>query len=405
MKNNLIPYVCMFLGISTVGISCETKEAGGHSFPYRNEEEAQAPEPEADFPSTRNMYKWPFEQKSIWNMPIGDEAEYVHAHLEPADGITVDEDYIVLTPSESLMKVYQNNTGWDGDGNTWNRCYHEGLTNVLFEAPIPQSWIVSPDTWDGYTPNAGIAVVKEDGLTLIEGQPFAHCEEGQPAACSYILQSGHKITGDGIRGAHGGSGLSAIGGALRIHELTPSSGPIRHALKINVSAARNLYYDVTTKGYRWPADRADSYAANEGNGYGRQRNAEYPVVQECRMGALLALPSTIDIDALGLKTEPAKIIARALQDYGGYIVDDTGDGWNANAFITEWSPEGRFKTEFKKNWGFDFVAWDESAEGKAKEWKMDINLIFANLHVVVNNTAETIGGPGFRRQPFAPPFE
>ena len=179
-------------------------------------------------------------------------------------------------------------------------------------------------------------------------------------------------------------------------------------MKINVCAAKNLYYDGTTKGYRWPADRADNYAANEGSGYGRQRSAEYPVVEECRMGALLALPPTIDIEQLGLKTEPAKIIAKALQDYGAYIVDDTGwvDGgtWNVNAIITEWSPESRFKTEFKKNWGINFEAWN-AATGKDKEWKADIDLIFANLHVVVNNTAETIGGPGFRRQPFAPPFE
>lgn len=406
MKSNLIPYICMFLCISATGVSCDNKEAGGYPFPYEREKEA--PDPGADFPKTRKLYEWPFDQKSIWNMPIGEEAEYVHAKLEPADAITIDEDYIVLTPSEPLMKVYKNNTGWDGNGDVWNRCYRNELTEVLFEAPIPQSWIVSPDSWDGNTPNAGIAVVKEDGITLIEGQPFAHCVKDASAACSFILHSGHKITGDGIRGAHGGSGLSAIGGALRSHELTPTSGPIRHALKINVCAAKNLYYDGITKGYRWPADRADNYAPNEGSGYGRQRSAEYPVVEECRMGALLALPPTIDVEQLGLKTEPAKIIAKALQDYGAYIVDDTGwvDGgtWNVNAIITEWSPESRFKTEFKKNWGINFEAWN-TATGKDREWKTDIDLIFANLHVVVNNAAETVGGPGFRRQPFAPPFE
>ncbi|MFC1635343.1 hypothetical protein ACFL5Z_10920 [Planctomycetota bacterium] len=68
------------------------------------------------------------------------------------------------------------------------------------------------------------------------------------------------------------------------------------------------------------------------------------------MGALLALPATMDLDSLGLETRPARILAEAFQNYRAYIVDDTA--WDVYALVTEWSPTGRFTGEFKKNWEF-----------------------------------------------------
>jgi hypothetical protein len=400
-KSNL--FITVVLCISLVLCACRGTTSGGYQFPEDEKNNSGAPEPGADFPKERDSYLWPFAVNSIWNTPVGEEAEYVHARLEPAGGLTIDEDYIVLTPEEPLMQVYKNDYRW-ATGNREGRCYSDGLTDVLFEAPIPQNWIVDFDSWDGDTPNAGIAVLMKDGSRLIEGQPFAHCYEGKPGTIGYVQNNNtnHTITGDGMYGAHGGSGLSAIGGTLRSHELTPASGPIRHALKINLFAAKNLYWDAETKGYRWPARTADGYAHDRnpsGTGYGVRRDTgTYLVVKECRMGALLALPPTIMINKLGLKTQPAKIIARALQDYGAYVVDDTA--WDTHAFVMEWSPTSRFRDEFRKNWGFSFNTWN-----KDSDWKKDMDILFDNLHVVINNTPESIGGPGFRRQPYAPPFQ
>ena len=155
---------------------------------------------------------------------------------------------------------------------------------------------------------------------------------------------------------------------------------------------KNIYYDEETKGYRWPAKAADATAAER---YYADRS--YPVVKDCRMGALLALPAGMDLDSLQLNTEPARILAQAFQDYGAYLVDATG--WNVYAIITEWGPDGRFMDEFEKNWGFPMV--DSSA---SSPWKQDMDKIFSNLHVVTNNTAETPGGGGTPRQPLAPPL-
>lgn len=336
----------------------------------------------------RDPYRWPFSETSIWNMPIGSDAEYVPARFEIGDKIrmTVDEDYIVMKPDAPLVKIYVSEAGWN---RTKNRCEH--TNSVLFEAPFPHDWIISSDTWDGLTPNAGLAVLMPDGETIKQTQPFAHCQKGEVATSKYKFKDVN-IYGDGITGAHGGSGLSAIGGALRYDELTPTSGAIRHVLKINVYANVHLYYDNITKGYRWPARTADSSAP--GN-YGTLRKTTPN--KECRMGALVALPASLDIKTLELQTEPAKILAQAFQDYGAYIVDNTA--WEPFAIITEWSPDGRFKDEFKKNWGFDFVTNGND------DWGKDLKKIFTNLHIVVNNAEQSIGGGGMPRQKLAPPFK
>lgn len=330
----------------------------------------------------------PFAVDSIWNTPIGADAVYVHAQLEGGQGagMTVDEDLIVLRADAPLTPIRVSTAGWDPGRN---RCVPDG--DVLFEAPMPEDWVVGPQNWDGSTPNSGMAVLMRDGRTVMQTQPFARCEAGGVATSQYVFET-VDLYGPGMGGAHGGSGLSSIGGAIRMHELRPDSEPIRHALKVNVFGPRNLRYDEVTRGFRWPASRADSYAPDN---YGKQRQG--PIVPECRMGALLALPPSIDLAKLGLKTEPARRIARAMQDYGAYIVDDTG--WDVFAIVTEWGPDGRVTEQFERDWGFSFVTFDRETA-----WAKDMQLIFENLHVVDNNGPESVGGGGKPRVPVAAPL-
>lgn len=363
---------------------CSCGSDDGADDPKKKEPDTQ-PTVEA---GTRDPLKWPFSQKSIWNMPIGSKAVYVHAKIEKATswGMTLDEDYLVLSPESPSVPIYQNFAGWDRNKS---RCTIDG--NLLFSAPIPKTFIVSPETWDGATPNAGLAVLMPDKHTIKQTQPFAFCDPTKGATSQYVFED-TDIYSDGMYGAHGASGLSCIGGALRIHELTPSSGKIRHALKVNLYGKKNIYYDAETKGYRWPAKSADAYAADN---YLKLRTS--PAVKACRMGALLALPRKMNLDSLGFETQPAKILAQAFQDYGAYVVDDTG--WDVYAIITEWSPEGRFADEFKKNWGISF-----SEGSKNTPWTRDMDRIFMNLHVVDNNSSLMIGGGGTPCMPLAPVF-
>lgn len=336
----------------------------------------------------RDAKQWPFSKNSIWNMPIGSNAVYVPAKLEPTAGIlTLDEDMICMTPDSSLMKVYISNGGWGGDRSI-------ETSTLAFEAPIPQSWIVNSGNWDGNTPNACLAVLMPDGITLKQAQAFSHFKKGGNGTVSIVVNPDVSIYEDGYYGAHWGSGLSSVGGTLRCGELTPTSGRIRHALKIDLYCAKNAYWDEQTKGYRWPAKFADSYA--QGN-YGSKRTTD--IVKECRMGALLALPASKNLNDYHFETLPALTLAQAFQDYGAYVVDDTA--WDVTAIPTEWSPSGRFRDNFKKDWGFDFVVWKDAIT----PWGRDIQKIMADLCIVDNNAISIIGGGGIRRQPLAPPFK
>jgi hypothetical protein len=330
----------------------------------------------------RDPLRQPFHHESIWNTPIGSEAEYVHARIQGAErGMTVDEDLIVLTPDAPLLDVYRSDAGWNREKN---RCEVDG--DLLFSVPVPEDFLVSPETWDGLTPNSGLAVLMPDGRTILQTQPFARC--ATEYGTSRYRFADEDLYGPGTYGAHGGSGLSAIGGALRVGELAPGAGPIRHVLKVNLYADRNLYYDAITEGYRWPARTADGYAARA---YGTKGDP----AKELRMGALLVLPPSVDTESMGLETEPGRMLALAFQDYGAYVVDDTA--WDVYALVTEWGPAGRVRDEFERDWGMKMT-------GQDTPWARDMDRIFQNLHVVVNNGPDSIGGGGLSRAPRAAPL-
>jgi hypothetical protein len=106
------------------------------------------------------------------------------------------------------------------------------------------------------------------------------------------IGSGARYVPAGIAGAHGASGMSSIGGTVRVGELVPG-GVIRHALKVNVFGHRNYHFDSreATPGYRWPARSADGYAGDPKNAcaYGGRVGA-------MRVGSLVALKPDFPIE-------------------------------------------------------------------------------------------------------------
>src|SRR5213593_1544536 len=352
------------------------------------------PPPGGGPPGGRDPLLWPFSRDSIWNLPLGASAVYVPANIQVANqrGMTTDPDVIILSPNATMTAVYYNSDGWSGG----SRCTPQG--NVLFNAPIPGNFVVQgagPNNPDGTTPNYATAILMPDGHTLTQGQPFARCTAGGPATMWWSLSN--DLYGTGVDGGHGGSRLSSLGGTIRLGELVPG-GVIRHVMKVNVYGLNNYYYDGTTQGYRWPASQADGCAATCYGG----------TVPALRMGSLLTIPASVNIDNLGLETEPAKILARAFQDYGAYAVDDTA--WSVYAIETEFGPQGRVEDEFSAAWGFSI-----SAATKGVPWARDMDRLFGALNVVDNwdesqwmsvsasNGAQGVGG-GTPRVGWAPEF-
>jgi PKD repeat protein len=335
--------------------------------------------------STRDPLKQPFSSTSIWNMPIGAAAIYVPANIPLAYGYKVskmDEERIVLRPSAPLVNIYYNGVGWSGG----NRCTVQG--NLLTRVPMPTDFVVPSDY-----ENESTSALSADGRTVIQMQPLARCSSGGDAT-SLVVWGGVDLYGTGIPGAHGGSNLSAIGGSIRVGELRPGQAGPNHALKVVVDAAKSLFKCTSFSAcYRWPASTADGYAVGY---YGTQNPGQSSAV---KMGALLALPASLDVYSLSLETEPARELAFTLQNYGAYIVDDTyGDGFG---FATEYGPDGRFRDQFRSDYGYDFVA----NLGDNTPWARDMEKLIKHLNVIDNNSSSSIGGGGMPRQTLALPLQ
>src|SRR5213594_3051276 len=306
---------------------------------------------------------WPFSRDSIWNLPIGANAVYVPGNIKKptASGMTTDVDVLILTPTAPITPVYLNSDAWSGG----SRCNAQSI-DPLFSAPIPTNFVVhgaGSGNPDGTTPNYSTAILAADGHTLIQGQPMARCTSNGTATM-WWYQEKEDLLGTGNSGAHGGSMLSSLGGVIRLGELVPG-GTIRHALKVNLFGADNYYSG--SGGYRWPATTADGCAPGC---YGGS-------VPALRMGSLLALPPSVDVNSMGLETDAAKILAHAFQDYGGYTVDDAA--WSVYAVATEYSPSGKVDDEFGAAWGFPI-----SPASRDVPWARDMDRIFGALNVVDN---------------------
>lgn len=356
-------------------------------------------------PGSRDYLAQPFSQDSIWNMPIGSGAVFVASNLngdptDPANSTntayapmpSVDPEHIILSSASPLTDVDYSSAGWSGT----SRCAATG--GLLFSVPIPTSYVVPSSN-----ENDGAAILAADGHTIKQCQPFARCSAGG-VATAMVTFADVDLYSTGITGGHGGSGLSSIGGSLRVGELRPGQQGPKHALKLNVYARQFLYKppqktpaNYSTGGvggaYRWPATTADSYWANSTTGYGANSNAVNNANQHMCMGALLAIPSTTDINTLGLVTEPGKQLAWTLQNYGAYIVDDTASP--AYTFSVEDGPNGSKETEFQNDFGFALA--QRKIDGT--NWVHDIQKLMTALRVVSNNSPTAIGGGGTPLQP------
>jgi hypothetical protein len=330
--------------------------------------------------TTRDKWLWPFSQDSIWNLPIGSDAQYSPANLPKAGYSSVDIDLLFIIPADSPLRPLYDPGSWT------NRCSgtttYENLSIRIPDDLIVPDAINTPTKY--YTPNNAAALLQPDGRTIIQLEPMARCVKGGPVYGYHWPKQDLDLYGQGISGSHLGSGLSAIGGTIRKGELT-GSAPIRHVLKIELWE-KFLNYDpgTPTPGYRWPADRADSGAPSIYKGKDPQ----------LVMGSLLAIAPNVTEDSLGLTTPAGKKLFHALQDYGGYQVDATGADTYALAV------EQGVEEEFKAAYGYDFSA----AANSNNPFYEDYMKLFQALNIVTNNAPDSVGGGGMRRAPLAPPF-
>jgi hypothetical protein len=326
---------------------------------------------ELDASATRDPWMRPFRSTSIWNMPIGSGAQYAPAGLPIVSTVAPDWTHLVRVPAGSPQRPIMRPGSWT------NRC-SGNLRNPFGAAddtlPIPDSFIV-PDAAPPITPNNIATFLLPDGRSLVNMGGLARCTPGGPV---YGYMSSNPqvdygdLYGDGTYGGHGASFLSNLGGAIRPGELS-NDEPIRHALDI-VTWGRFLYRGAAPSGCRtWPAIACDIYWQDPSRGYlGTNSNL--------RMGSLLAIPPGVTAEQLGLTTRTGRKVFQALQDYGGYVTEDSY--WNAHYLTVDKAAQGTF------TWG--------AAETS------ELNRIMAALHVVTNNGPSSVGGGGVPRRPLLP---
>ncbi|MHC1558877.1 hypothetical protein ACR9E3_07970 [Actinomycetospora sp. C-140] len=290
---------------------------------------------------TRDVYARPFAWDSIWNLPLATSAQYQETDLQ-IGSLYPDVEPISVDPDAPVKQL-------DGDPGG--------------------AVLVDPDLHADGSYNNCSTLLRDspDRTTVVQGQPLRLDRGGDPS-----WQYGWapvSLTGTGIPGCHGGSGLSGIGGTIREGELSGDQ-PIRHALKISLPCDTSC--SPENGGHRWPASKADS-------GYEDKYGGDDP---DIGMGTLLALPP--DTDLSGITDPDVRKVAQALQTYGGYVVDESGG-----------SPEGSLDVQSTAVREFPSI---DSGEMRG---------VMNQLAAVTNNTEDTPGGGALgtpRRAPCAPAF-
>ena len=349
----------------------------------------------------RNVSEAPFAATSIWNTPVGSEARFVNAHIfDTALGFAHpesfhnDHEFLIHTSTrDPYVSWYDQPSSNDAAPGAY-RCaiLNTSITSASLRMPHNFTTGSSPN-------NNGAAIIQPDRRTYIEMQPLYRCTAGGPIAAAYGGEAQptphlNDLYGDGTLGAHGGSGLSALGGQIRLRELNPASGPIAHALKLELLA--HVYYSplrrhITAAGiygsFRWPAIGSDGYTFHP--------PARYPdllyngSIEAMVPGSLLAIPSTLAAARrASLTTEFGERVFDALTHFGGYLVDDTANSLGA---LCMQAGAGAVLAE---RYGPLFNMTFPTGVAAGSPLYADLVVAFQALHVVDNNVPSAVGGGG-----------
>jgi len=194
---------------------------------------------------------------------------------------------------------------------------------------------------------------------------------GHAIGSYYDLKNGD---GTGVWNGRRATLIPTLAGVIRYGEPFSSSTPvIPHALAVVMAQS------VMNNAAVWPAAGYDT-----NNQYGNCGAACLP------MGALLAIPSTVDLSTLGITTPEGMAIAQAAQKYGVYIVDTAVDP------VT--SPAVFFLAQLN-----DPTPGLTAMASTGTNGYYDLQKVVQNLYRVTNNSAQNPGGPG-THSPMAPPF-
>lgn len=321
----------------------------------------------------RDAADWPFDRTSPWNYPIGSGAIFERETMPNWDlsggGHANIEWYSIPTyiasSTDPLRKVYDRRFGNPG--------------KLVDAIRVPDT---AQEAWgtDGH-----LNIIDETHRWVSEMWSVQRLPTGDLSTKGYN-KNDLRGPGGGFASWHGSvaAGTSSLGGMIRKGELVNGTAGLRTGIR---HALQGIVYPYALnrnapggRPYVWPASSADSPAF---------RGEAYDTVGNVYMGSLLAIPPWVNIDKLGITDPQALEIARALQDYGLYIVD-TG-GVPSNRIVIRIDPQA----------AADIRNRDAFLAGLSRALR--------ELYVVTNSHADgkapaIPGGGGAPRRPLAPPF-
>eukprot|EP01047_Picozoa_sp_COSAG01_P002612 COSAG01_NODE_70_length_28755_cov_34.709067_11_plen_440_part_00 len=407
--------------------------------------------------SCRDRWLEPFSLDSIWNTAIGSAAQFAPANLfDPEDPRGIpdnfhnDQDFLLRVSTSDPVTHWINQGDWGADDHcTIQNHSHSGepcgvadgarqLDGCTAYIRFPRDWTSASDCDSSGTHcrsapsqsnNNAMALLMPDNETVVQMQPAYRCSvypapllarwgnstDGGPQQ----FPNTTSIFGDGTLGAHGGSGLSSIGGSIRLGELLPSTKPIGHALKIELAnfwyfGAAQLQpptgYNGERTQYVWPAIGSNGAF----NATAKASSAGYTGTNRfVAPGALLAIPASAAA-AVQTTTQVGGRIKQAMVDYGGYIVDGSGRGTGGHPHhnLAAICMDAEVNAELRRRYGISIAyprgvgnpALDPNRTAVEHALYEDLLHVFQALHVVTNNGPNSVGGGGTPRVPRKPPI-
>lgn len=262
-------------------------------------------------PATRVAFQRPFVIDSPWNLPIASSALFA-------------DDANIRVGSANL-----NSTAWTtrirqaSNSDPLVTCTGGNLGT--FQLRVPAGVAASNGT-DGT-----LDIIAPDGHTHWDFYKFIRIDDTHATYVTCRQSSLSDVltgTGWGAGGVWAGTTAAAacyMGGVLRAEELQlVGIDRIRHALQCAMAPQQLKSGTTKPQTYQWPAISSDgSWAAYSGT---------IPI------GALLAIPPSIDITAL-VSNPDAQALAWCLQNFGVYVVNKGGDPGACILFAETEGPE------------------------------------------------------------------
>lgn len=268
--------------------------------------------------ASKDPFVNPFNKRSAHHRPIGSDARYASSTHEATRSWLKTRTFAVNIGGPWGVSV-ADTSGSDPLKTIIGRSVGgERIEGLPVTIRIPKNGFKTRTGLNKSGNTDGVAVIYDRSTGRPHQLRQYNWNNGRPTAGQYkswdIKGLGHG-TRMGDRLGTSASGVAALFGVLRGHEINTPGHKVQHALQIvlprkHIPRARcNI---MLSREILLPAVSRDSSALQAGQNTG---NIPY--------GALLALPPSVNIAGLGL-SEPGRRLAEAIQDYGIYVVDGGG---------------------------------------------------------------------------------